>query len=119
MSAEAFTPQVSVSMTDSAVKHVRRQLDRHAGAQGIRLAVKKSGCSGFMYETEWVETPDADDEIFQVADDVSVYVRRKDLPVVNGTEIDFVTEGLNSMFRFRNPNATAECGCGESFAVNT
>lgn len=117
MTAEAFTPTVGVSMTPSAVDHVRQQLAKHPGALGIRLAVKKSGCSGFMYETEWVSEPGSDDEIFQIADGAAVYVARKDLPVVNGTEIDFITKGLNSMFQFRNPNATAECGCGESFSV--
>ena len=57
-----------------------------------------------------------DDEVFTV-DGVDIYVSREHLPMVNGTEIDFVTQGVNSMFEFRNPNATAECGCGESFTV--
>lgn len=117
MTAEAFTPTVGVSMTPSAVKHVHSQLSKHPGAHGIRLAVKKSGCSGFMYDIEWVSEPQDDDQVFQIAENIAVYVRRKDLPVVNGTEIDFITKGLNSLFQFRNPNATAECGCGESFSI--
>jgi len=117
MTAETFTPQVGVTMTPAAVDHVRRQLARRPDARGIRLSVRKSGCSGYMYETDWVETPEDDDEIFEFGG-VTVYVRRKDLPVINGTEIDFITQGLNSMFQFRNPNATGECGCGESFSVN-
>ena len=117
MTAEVFTPNdVSVTMTPSAVKHVRKQLDKRPEAQGIRLAIKKSGCSGFKYETQWVDAPASDDRVFSI-DGVDVYVKQEHLPLVNGIEIDFVTEGVNSLFRFRNPNATAECGCGESFTV--
>ena len=116
MTAETFTPTVGVTMTPTAVKHVRKQLAKKPEAKGIRLAVKKSGCSGFKYETQWVEQAGPDDQVFTV-DDVSIFVERQHMPIVNGTEIDFITEGVNSMFYFRNPNATAECGCGESFAV--
>ncbi|MBS3804280.1 MAG: iron-sulfur cluster assembly accessory protein [Oleiphilaceae bacterium] len=116
MTAETFTPTVGVTMTPTAVSHVRKQLANKPDAKGIRLAVKKSGCSGFKYETQWVEKAGANDQVFTV-DDVDIYVERQHMPIVNGTEIDFVTEGVNSMFYFRNPNATAECGCGESFAI--
>ncbi|MEQ5835364.1 iron-sulfur cluster assembly accessory protein [Marinobacter sp. NFXS9] len=116
MTAETFTPSVGVTLTPAAIAHVRKQLASKPEARGIRLAIRKSGCSGFMYETEWVTEQGDDDAIFNF-DDVDVYVARKDLPVVNGTEIDFIREGLNSMFHFRNPNATAECGCGESFSI--
>lgn len=116
MTAETFTPSVGVTMTPEAVRHVRKQLEKKPEALGIRLAIKKSGCSGFKYETHWVEKADADDEIYSV-EGVDIYVKREHLPMVNGTEIDFITQGVNSMFEFRNPNATAECGCGESFTV--
>ena len=116
MTAEVFTPTVAVTMTPSAVKHVRKQLEKKPDAKGIRLAIKKSGCSGFKYETQWVEDTAADDKVFHI-DGVDVFVKEEHLPLVNGIEIDFVTEGVNSMFQFRNPNATAECGCGESFTV--
>ena len=116
MTAETFTPSVGVTMTPEAVRHVRKQLEKKPEALGIRLAIKKSGCSGFKYETQWVETPESDDRIFTI-DGVDVFVKQEHLPLVNGIEIDFVTEGVNSLFRFRNPNATAECGCGESFTV--
>jgi iron-sulfur cluster assembly accessory protein len=116
MTAEIFTPTVAVTMTPSAVKHVRKQLDKRPDAKGIRLAIKKSGCSGFKYETQWVSEAEPSDTVFHI-DGVDLFVREDDLPVVSGIEIDFVTEGVNSMFQFRNPNATAECGCGESFTV--
>ena len=117
MTAEVFTPgDVSVTMTPSAAAHIRKQLDKKTEATGIRLAIKKSGCSGFKYETQWVETPAPDDRVFKISG-VDVFVKEEHLPLVNGIEIDFVTEGVNSLFRFNNPNATAECGCGESFTV--
>lgn len=116
MTAETFNPASGVTMTPSAVEHVRKQLAKKPEARGIRLAIRKSGCSGFKYETHWVEAPEADDEVYSV-DGVDIYVRKEHLPMVNGIEIDFVTQGVNSMFEFRNPNATAECGCGESFTV--
>ncbi|MBL1271191.1 MAG: iron-sulfur cluster assembly accessory protein [Marinobacter maritimus] len=117
MTAEVFTPTVGVTMTPSAVKHVRKQLDKASSAKGIRLAIRKSGCSGFKYETQWVDEASDDDRIFHI-DGVDVFVKEEHLSLVNGIEIDFVTEGVNSMFQFRNPNATAECGCGESFTVS-
>ncbi|WP_339805928.1 iron-sulfur cluster assembly accessory protein [uncultured Marinobacter sp.] len=116
MTAEVYTPTVGVTMSPSAVKHVRKQLDKNPEAKGIRLYVRKSGCSGFKYETQWVEETSAEDQVFTV-DNVDIYVRKEHLALVNGTEIDFVTQGVNSLFVFRNPNATAECGCGESFTV--
>ncbi|SOB77963.1 Iron-sulphur cluster biosynthesis [Marinobacter sp. LV10R510-11A] len=116
MTAEVFTPILGVTMTPNAVKHVRKQLDKASDAKGIRLAIRKSGCSGFKYETQWVDEALADDRVFHI-DGVDVFVKEEHLSMVNGIEIDFVTEGVNSMFLFRNPNATAECGCGESFTV--
>ncbi|HTN33408.1 MAG TPA: iron-sulfur cluster assembly accessory protein [Marinobacter sp.] len=117
MTAEVFTPTVAVTMTPSAVKHVRKQLDKRPEAKGIRLAIKKSGCSGFKYETQWVTEPEPSDTVFHI-DGVDLFVREADLAMVNGIEIGFVTEGVNSTFQFLNPNATAECGCGESFTVS-
>lgn len=118
MTAETVTPHTGVTMTQAAIDHTRRQLEKHPDMVGIRLAVAKSGCSGYKYVTEWVREPEEGDIQFPASDEVTVYVRHDDLPVVTGTEIDFVTHGLNAMFEFRNPNATAECGCGESFAVS-
>lgn len=116
MTVESFTPAAGVTMTPSAVRHVRKQLEKKPDARGIRLFIRKSGCSGFKYETQWVEDVAAEDVVYTV-DGVDIYVSREHLPMVNGIEIDFVTQGVNSMFEFRNPNATAECGCGESFTI--
>ncbi|MEQ6884157.1 iron-sulfur cluster assembly accessory protein [Salicola sp. Rm-C-2C1-2] len=118
MTAETVTPQTGVTMTEAAIDHSREQLKKRPEMAGVRLGTKKSGCSGFKYTTSFVEQPGEDDIAFPVADDVTVYVSSTDLTMVGGTEIGFITQGVNSMFEFRNPNATAECGCGESFAVN-
>ncbi|MFT4607138.1 MAG: iron-sulfur cluster assembly accessory protein [Urechidicola sp.] len=120
MTVQVFNPTaavtVSVTMTPNAVEHVRKQLDKKPEALGIRLAIRESGCSGFKYETQWVEESGSDDRIFHL-NGVDVFVKNEHLPLVNGIEIDYVTAGVNSIFEYRNPNATSECGCGESFTV--
>lgn len=120
MSVESFDPTQSpaVTMTAAAVEHARRQIQQ-AGASGIRLTVKESGCSGYMYVVDFVAKPDADDVSFPVADDVTLFVEPSALRIVRGTEIDFAKEGVNRVIKFRNPNVTAECGCGESFVVES
>tara|TARA_B110000211_G_scaffold116704_1_gene135142 strand:+ start:13 stop:384 length:372 start_codon:yes stop_codon:yes gene_type:complete len=123
MTIETFDPNAAdnqdsqqVSMTDAAMVHVRKLLE-NADAIGVRIGVKKSGCSGFKYEIEFVTTPLAEDTCFQVADDVALYVPTEYLAMVKGTEVDYTTEGLNSTIKFNNPNAKDLCGCGESFSV--
>jgi len=119
MSIETYDPNAAaeVTMTDAAIAHVRKMLAKNADKQGVRLAVKKSGCSGFKYDVEFVEKPAEDDQAIQVADDVTLYVAADAKAYVRGTEIDFTKEGLNSTIKFNNPNAKDLCGCGESFSV--
>ena len=106
-------------MTHAAQRHVRRQLDKE-GADALLLGITESGCNGYMYELRYV----ADDaEIVGGGvrtfdfDGVTVLVDNADWPLVGGTEIDYVTEGLNAVLKL-NPNASGECGCGESFSVD-
>ena len=119
MSAEIFDPAdlATLSMTPAARAHVRQQLDRE-GAQALRLGITESGCNGYMYEMSYLEAGRAEGRSFRF-EDVTVVVDEADWALVQGTVIDFVTEGLNSALTFKNPNATAECGCGESFSVST
>lgn len=117
MSINTFDPTVAISVTESAIKHIQKELSKATGKKGFRLYLETSGCSGFMYETELTEGPKEGDRVFPVNSELDLYVPEKDLPVLNGTEIDFITVGLNSMFQFKNPNVTGECGCGESFSV--
>ena len=116
MSVATFDP-TRISVTGTAAAHIRDQVAR-CGRRHLRLGVKESGCNGFMYVLDYIDAPAADDLAFPVDSGVSVYVSEKDLPMVQGTEVDLVIEGLNSSLRFKNPNASAHCGCGESFSID-
>ncbi|MGB1090812.1 MAG: HesB/IscA family protein [Oceanobacter sp.] len=119
MTIETYDPNAAaqVSMTDAAIRHVRKMLAKNTEKKGIRLAVKKSGCSGFKYNVEFVEQAEDGDQSIQVADDVTLFVAEDAKAYVRGTEIDFAKEGVNSTIVFNNPNAKDLCGCGESFSV--
>lgn len=117
MQVTTLDPKVNITMTDKAVVHIQKELSKKPDKKGMRLFLETSGCSGFMYETALTDGPEPDDKVFRVSEDLDLYVPLKDLPVLNGTVIDFITVGLNSMLQFKNPNVTGECGCGESFSV--
>lgn len=107
---------MAVTMTKAAADHVRRQLDRRGKGLGIRLGVKTSGCSGMAYVLEFVDKANPEDEAFEYFGE-RIYIEPKSLDYLDGTELDFVKEGLNEGFKFNNPNVSSECGCGESFNV--
>ena len=106
---------MAISLTPIASERVRSFLDRDGGV-GLRLGVKKTGCSGWAYTVELADEIRDDDIVFQQGD-VKVVVASDNLAFLDGSEIDFVAEGLGSSFQFRNPNVTEECGCGESFTI--
>ncbi len=107
---------MSISLTASAADRVRTFLTRRGHGLGLRLGVKKTGCSGFAYVVNYADDLGADDVVFE-DQGVKVIVDRNSLGLIDGTEVDFVKQGLNEAFRFRNPNVKGECGCGESFTV--
>jgi iron-sulfur cluster assembly protein len=107
---------MSVSLTQSAADRVRSFLANRGRGVGLRLGVKKTGCSGFAYVVNYADDIGSGDVVFDSLD-VKVIVDNESLPYVDGTEVDFVREGLNEAFKFRNPNVKGECGCGESFNV--
>jgi iron-sulfur cluster assembly protein len=107
---------MSVSLTPAAVRHVKKSLIKRGSGIGLRLAVKTSGCNGFAYALEFVDAANPDDQCFDSLG-VTVVVDPLSLGMLDGTELDFVREGVNEGFKFNNPNAKANCGCGESFAV--
>jgi iron-sulfur cluster assembly protein len=107
---------MSVTLTESAAQQIQRQLTKRGSGLGLRLAVKKSGCSGYAYVLDYVDTLAENDDVFEKFD-VKVVVKREDLAVLNGIEIDYRKDGLNAAFKFNNPNVKGMCGCGESFAV--
>jgi iron-sulfur cluster assembly protein len=106
---------MSITLTEKAAQHVQNFLSKRA-CLGLRLAVKTSGCSGMAYALEFADTADADDLRFE-SHGVTLLIDPKSLPYLDGTELDFVREGLNEGFKFNNPNIKNQCGCGESFTV--
>ncbi len=109
----------AVTLTDSALEHVRKQLAKRGTGRGLRLGVTKVGCSGWAYTVDFLDDPREDDTEFAIADDVSVFVDAKSWPYVRGTRLDYIRQGLNEGFEFENPNVTSLCGCGESFSVES
>lgn len=107
---------MQISLSERAANHVRNFLRKRGKGEGVRLAVKTSGCSGMAYKLEFVDVPIAEDIVFECFG-VKLFTDAKSLPYLDGTELDFVKEGLNEGFKFNNPNVKDECGCGESFNV--
>jgi iron-sulfur cluster assembly protein len=107
---------MAITVTEAAAKHISKHLQKRGKGLGIRLGVKTTGCSGMAYVLEYVDQVAPEDKEFQ-GFGVSVFVDPKSLVYIDGTELDFVKDGLNEGFEFKNPNITGECGCGESFTV--
>ena len=107
---------MSISITENAARHVADQLQHRGHGLGIRVGVKTTGCSGMAYVLEFVDKLDVGDQVFE-EHGVKIVVDPKSLAYIDGTEMDFVKQGVNEGFEFKNPNAKGECGCGESFSV--
>ena len=110
---ERFDRVMPVSLTPSAAERVQSFLVKRGRGVGLRLGVKKTGCSGFAYVVSYADDVGAADIVFEDRG-VKVIVDADSLRYVDGTEIDFVREGLSEAFKFRNPNVRGECGCGEA-----
>ncbi len=132
----AFDPAkdpAAVVLTTAAARHLSKTLQT-SDATAVRLGVTESGCNGYMYDLSFADQVESEDHRYEfplgqdendgnkkddaVTNIITVVVSRQDLPLVQGTEIDYVTEGLNSALKFANPNADTHCGCGESFSVS-
>lgn len=107
---------MSITLTPSAAQRVLKFLSQRGKGLGLRLGVKTSGCSGMAYAIEFVDSALAEDLMFE-CHGVTVFVDPAHLAYLDGTELDYAKEGLNEGFKFSNPNASANCGCGESFSV--
>ena len=107
---------MAVSLTQPAAERVKAYLDARGKGIGLRVGIKKTGCSGYAYVVNYADDVNDSDIVFE-DHGVKVVVDEKSLELIDGTEVDFVKQGLNEAFRFRNPNVTGECGCGESFSV--
>ena len=107
---------MAISLTESAARRVKSYLDDRGTGVGLRLGVTKTGCSGYSYVVNYAEEVGEADVVFEDRG-VTVVVDPEALALIDGTEVDFVKQGLNEAFSFRNPNISGECGCGESFNV--
>ena len=107
---------MAISLTEPAAERVKSYLVARGKGLGLRVGVKKTGCNGFAYVVNYADEIEAEDIVFEQRG-VKVVVDADSLKLIDGTEVDFIKEGLNEAFRFRNPNITGECGCGESFSV--
>jgi iron-sulfur cluster assembly protein len=107
---------MSISLTEAAADRIRTFLASRGHGVGLRLGVRKTGCSGFAYVVNYADGQQPDDVVFEDRG-VRVFVDAGSLKLIDGTVVDFVKQGLNEAFRFRNPNVKGECGCGESFSV--
>jgi len=107
---------MAITLTPKALERVKQFMQKEGG-QGLRLGVKRTGCSGWAYTVGLEKAPGLEDIEFQ-DQGIRIFVARDFLAFLDGTEVDYVADGLNHSFRFENPNVTGECGCGESFTVN-
>ena len=107
---------MAITLTDRAANHVQNYLAKRGKGVGVRFGVRTTGCSGMAYKLEFVDAVNDEDQTFE-SHGVKVFVDPKSLAYIDGTELDFVREGLNEGFKFNNPQEKDKCGCGESFNV--
>ncbi len=115
---EVFDPKApAVTMTAAAISHFEKKLAANTG-KIIRLSTETSGCTGYAYVLDFADAAIEGDEVLQPSDKIVLAVDPQAMALLRGTEIDLVTEGVNQVVKFNNPNVVAECGCGESFSVS-
>ena len=107
---------MAVTLTEAAARHVSKYLAKRGKGVGVRLGVKTTGCSGLAYKLEYVDEVAPEDALFE-QHGVKLMIDPKSLAYIDGTELDYVREGLNEGFRFNNPKERDRCGCGESFRI--
>ncbi len=107
---------MTISMTENAAKQIQNQLEKRGKGLGLRVGVKKVGCSGLAYTFDYADEIQPGDRLFE-AHDAKVVVDAETLSFVDGSRLDFVKEGFKQVFKFDNPNVDSTCGCGESFNV--
>ena len=107
---------MTITLTESAANHISNQIAKSGKGIGLRIGVKKSGCSGFAYVMDIAQETGETDKVFE-SHGAKVVVDAASLPFLEGTEIDYSKQGLGHTFKFNNPNVKNQCGCGESFAV--
>lgn len=106
-----------ITMSEAAARHIRKSLNERGRGKGVRLGVRTTGCSGLAYTLEFVDV--IDEQVDQIFENYGtrLIINRESMIYLEGTQLDFVKEGLNEGFKFKNPNIRGECGCGESFSI--
>lgn len=107
---------MTIQLTESAARRIDAQLAKRGKGLGLRVGVKKSGCSGYAYTMDYADELAAGEQVFE-QHGAKVVVHTEHLPMLDGLTLDYQKQGLNEAFKFLNPNVKGECGCGESFAV--
>jgi iron-sulfur cluster assembly protein len=107
---------MAITLSPAAAKHVNKYLSKRGRGVGVRLGIKTTGCSGLAYKLEYVDEPAPEDLVFE-DQGLKILIDPKSLAYLDGTQLDFVREGLNEGFKFNNPNERDRCGCGESFRI--
>ena len=107
---------INITVTNSASKKIKQNLDRRGNGIGIRIGIRTTGCSGLAYVLEYVDQPAETDQVLDL-DTFKIVVDPKSLPIVDGITVDYVRQGLNEGFEFTNPSEKDRCGCGESFRI--
>lgn len=107
---------MALTLTEKAAKHIQTSINTRGKGVGLRLGIRTSGCSGMAYVLEFADEINTEDQVFE-SQGIKILVDPKSLVYIDGTELDYVREGLNEGFKFNNPNVKDQCGCGESFNV--
>jgi iron-sulfur cluster assembly protein len=105
---------MALTLTEKAANHIQKSINNRGKGVGLRLGVRTSGCSGMAYVLEFADEVNTEDQVFE-SQGIKILVDPKSLVYIDGTELDYVREGLNEGFKFNNPNVKDQCGCGESF----
>ncbi|MBI4192907.1 MAG: iron-sulfur cluster assembly accessory protein [Betaproteobacteria bacterium] len=109
---------MAITLTENAAKQIQSQLAKRGRGLGLRVGIKKVGCSGFAYTFDYADEVRAGDQLFEL-NDARVVIDADSLAFLDGSRLDFVREGFKQVFKFENPNVDSTCGCGESFSVKT
>ncbi|WED43810.1 HesB/IscA family protein [Legionella cardiaca] len=107
-----------ITLSETALRHILAYLGKQQENKGVRLSVKKTGCSGLSYVVDYVLAPQENDVVQPLAEGYLLCIDKASYPYLKGMSVDYVRQGLNYKFVFDNPNQKGQCGCGESFTVD-
>ena len=109
---------MTITLTENAATQIRNQLAKRGEGIGLRVGIKKVGCSGSAYTFEYADELRPGDEVFE-AHGAKLVVDAEAKSFLDGSNLDFVKDGFAKTFKFDNPNVDSTCGCGQSFSVKS